>query len=105
MNIPDDADGDVIRRLESQDVDLTQSYWIDFNVDFDSWPPSSDALALLREAYPTSKVEVWDDEDLHSVNVQLFGHVTYEFVIRIQAEISTLVGPFGGKCESWGVLT
>jgi hypothetical protein len=102
---PNDADGDAIRRLQSQNMDLTAPYWIDFNVDFDSWPPAPQALERLRKTYPKGKVEVWDDEELHSVIVQLFDPVTYEFVVRIQAEISSLMAPFGGRCEAWGVLT
>ena len=105
MTIPNDADGDAIRRLQSQNVDLTASYWIDFNVDIDSWPPAPLALVSLRKVYPTGKVEIWDDKELHSVTVQLFDLVTYDFVIRIQSEISSLMAPFGGRCEAWGVLT
>ena len=105
MSIPDDADGGVLRRLEDRNVDLTKPYWIDFNIDFDSWPAAPQALAVLRNTYPQAKVEVWDDEELQFVTVQLFDLVTYDFVIRTQAVLSSLMAPFGGTCDTWGVLT
>ena len=30
--------------------------------------------------------------------------MTYDLVVRLQAELTELVERFGGRCESWGVL-
>jgi hypothetical protein len=51
---PDDADGDVFRRLHTAGFDFSQSRSIDYNVDFKTWPPSEAALDLLVRHTATS---------------------------------------------------
>lgn len=102
---PDDADGDVLRRMARSEFDFAQPVLIDFNVDFATWPPAPDALAILSREFPNATihppVEGFDDGYVH---FQVFEKVTYAFVMRMQAHVSTLMAPYGGICESWGVL-
>ena len=39
MSWPETADGDVFRRLQSSQFDFSSLREIDFNVDFEHWPP------------------------------------------------------------------
>jgi len=45
---PNDADGDVFRRMQKSEFDFDKAIDIDFNVDFDSWPPSDELVCMLR---------------------------------------------------------
>lgn len=103
-NWPDDADGDVFRRLQDQGFDFSKPYVIDFNVEFDPWPPKPAALARLRERYPTAKAIPDEDGGRGYIQFKIIDLVSYELVIGTQTEVTALVEPFGGVCDSWGVL-
>ena len=38
------------------------------------------------------------------IHLEVVGFVTHEFGIRLQKELTRLVAPFGGRCDSWGVF-
>ncbi len=101
---PDDADGDVFRRLDSSGFDFSKPYTIDFNIDFDHWPPSEQAIKTIQEAFPGALVHE-DNQSGGYVLFQTTTLLTYEWVIKTQAGASTLVADHGGKCDSWGVLS
>ena len=101
---PNDVDGDVFRRMEESAFDFSQYYLIDFNVDFEAWPPSSEALAVIRHRYPDAVLRPPEAGDSGHVQFQVRALVTYDFVMRIQREMSDLMADFGGRCESWGVM-
>jgi hypothetical protein len=101
---PDDADGDVLRRMARHGFDFARPWTIDFNVDFAHWPPSTEALSLLIRAFPNAVVYEPSAEGEGYVQFQVNALVAYALVTRIQAEVSAWMAPFGGVCESWGVL-
>jgi hypothetical protein len=100
---PHDADGDVFRRLEANGFDFTAEYEIDFNVDFEEWPPKPDAIAWLQSHY--SDVEVYEpEEDFNgSVQFKIRSKVNYTLVVDTQTKVSEEMRQYGGVCESWGV--
>lgn len=99
---PDDADGDALRRIERDGFDFTTPCTIDFNVDFDAWPPSTEAMALLLARFPDAQAH--EDEDGGYVRFQVHALLTHALVTAIQDEVTALVAPHGGACDSWGVL-
>ena len=101
---PNDADGDVFRRLAEHGFDFSKSHTIDFNVDFDGWPPSPKAVELLRSTYGDIKLYEPDDLGNGYALFNIYGPVTYETVTAVQRRVTTAMQPFGGRCESWGVL-
>jgi hypothetical protein len=101
MNWPSDADGDVMRRLQSDNFDFDREVEVDFNIDFDTWPPHDKAIMLLKNAKPNAQITVYNDDQY--VLMQLTAILTYSFVISTQAELTEISRPFGGRCESWGV--
>src|SRR5713226_277118 len=101
---PDDADGDVLRRLEDDGLDSSKPYRVDFNVDFENWPPAPEAISVLRSRFPNAHVIDASADDRGYVQFQVFEVVTYDLVTRLQAETSKAMAPFGGVCESWGLL-
>lgn len=104
MNWPDDADGDALRRFEADGDDLAAPRPIDFNVDFETWPPSAEALALLQERYPRlERVEPEDGAGGYVV-LKVTAPLSYEFVVGMQREVTLSMARFGGVCESWGAM-
>lgn len=101
---PDDADGGVFRRLASAGFEFGKSWSVDYNVDFGSWPPPEPALELLRSMYGVLAVHPPDEDDAGYVQFQIVGPVTYEGVTSVQFHASSAMQPFGGVCESWGVM-
>lgn len=99
---PDDADGAVLRGLKEKGFDFTKPYTVDFNIDFDKWPPCTEAIDAIRVAYPNAKIYDKDGEGYVLFKADNF--LTYDFVIQTQSEATELVAQYGGKCESWGVL-
>lgn len=104
MNFPDDADGDVLRRLDESGFDFSVPVTIEFNVDFDSWPPHPDAISKLKEF--VDAVEIYEPDGEYSGYILFNTHqiLSYELVTDTQEKITTLIVEYGGICESWGVL-
>lgn len=101
---PRDVDGDVLRQMQDRGFDFTRQRDIDFNIDFDSWPPLPEAIAWLKSQYPSVAIYEPEDEAPGDVVVQVHGFVTYDLVVQTQATISNAMSAFGGRCEAWGVL-
>ncbi len=89
-----------MRRLNAAGFDFNTPTQIDFNVDFDDWPPSEAVFEAISRAFPNATISSEDD----CVLVQLLRRVSYELVIATQAKLSALSGGFGGHCNSWGVM-
>ena len=105
MNWPNDADGDVFRRLHKEGFDFSASSSVDFNVDFDEWPPSSKAIERLQSIVGNLEIVEPDGEFGGYLAFQVNMQLNYERVTSIQREVSEVMEPFGGVCESWGVLS
>lgn len=109
MNWPDDADGDVLRRLEDDSFDFSKEHTIDFIIDFNSWPLSSPDEKAIKELYPSCEFIEPDEDDIENgeangyVQFSLTSKLTYEFVIAKQKEITDKTKQLGGWCDSWGV--
>ena len=101
---PDDADGGVFRNLEADSFDFTKSWTVDYNVDFESWPPAPAALELLQTMYGVLGLYPPDEHGDGYVQFQIFGLLSYEVVTSVQRRTSAVMHPFGGVCESWGVM-
>ena len=101
---PGDADGGVFRKLAAAGFDFSKSWSVDYNVDFESWPPPEAALDLLRTMYGELGIYPPERGDSGYVQFQVVGPVIYEGVTSVQRRTSAAMQPFGGVCESWGVM-
>ena len=101
---PEDADGDVLRRMQSSGFDFETPTDIDFNVDVDMWPPAPELIARLRAQYPDIEEYPPDPDGDGYVQFVVHAPLTYELVMSIQRSVSELAAPFGGVCESWGLM-
>ena len=110
MNWPNNADGDVLRRLETDGFDFNKEHTIDFNIDFDSWPLPNEVVKALNSLYPGCEFIDPDEEDIKNgdtngyVQFSITDKLTYNLVIKIQEKITEITKQYGGWCESWGVM-
>jgi len=109
MNWPENADGDVFRKLAAQNFDFDKQYTIDFKVDFSSWPPPASAIESLKAEYPNLKVvDVADGTNSPSekgyITLKINDTVNYDLVAETQSKVTRIMKPFGGWCYSWGVI-
>ena len=102
---PDDADGDVFRRLAESDFDFSKPHTVDYNVDFNSWPPQQPAIDLLASIYGAIEISEPGEFGAGYVLFQIHAPVTYEYVTTVQRNVSIAMAPYGGICESWGVMS
>lgn len=101
---PDDADGGVFRNLASAGFDFSAQHSVDYNVDFEHWPPANAAIDWLREHFGNVQLHPPSGSMDGYVEFQIVGRLTYEGVTSTQRQVSTAMRPFGGACESWGVM-
>src|SRR5689334_1164686 len=101
---PNDADGDVLRRMDASGFDFAAAHVVDFNIDLPHWPPAPSLVAEVQRRYPDSSL--FEPESGHRgyIQIRVRAPVTYDLVTSVQREMSELAGPFGGVCESWGVM-
>lgn len=99
---PNDADGDVFRNLQKSGFDFSKEYVVDFNIDFESWPPRVDLSAQIEEVFPEAIVVLNDDEGYILVKIKAL--LTYELVVSVQKKLSSIAKVHCGHCESWGVM-
>ena len=90
--------------MREHGFDFSREWRVDFNVVFYSWPPSHNALDLLRACYGDVDVCQPSGEFNGYFAFKVFGKVTYEMVTSVQRKASSLMEPFGGVCDTWGVL-
>lgn len=102
MNWPNDADGDVLRRMAGTGFDFDRPWLIDFNVDFDHWPPPGEALSRLAREFPSAMVHDPSEENGGYVQFQVRALVTYALVTRIQAEVSAWMARPVAACANRG---
>lgn len=111
MNWPNDADGDVLRGMEESGFNFENEVIIDFNIDFDHWPLSSQEQELVLNHYPNSEIIDPTPEDIEEgietgyVQFQVKDKLTYDLVIKVQATVTEQMKNIGGWCESWGGIT
>jgi len=104
MTWPNDADGDVFRTLEEDGFDFSSDHLVDFNIDFENWPPAAEAITLLKEKYNRVDIIEPDEEFEGYVKIQVTAELSYAFVTRVQKEITKSLKKYAAKCESWEVM-
>lgn len=107
MDWPKNKDSDLLKRLASDGINLTQPHMVEFNIDFDHWPPSDEVFSLLKTKYTNVKLfEPGSNDELQEgyISVRVRSSISYEFVTNMQRELTEAVAAHGGYCNSWAVL-
>jgi hypothetical protein len=100
---PNDADGEVLQKMQDGGFDFSKKHDVDFMVEFSSWPPTDKAIDALEKHFETA--ELFDPEEGRSgyLLISSNGLITYDFVKATQKQASALVNQHGGRCKAWGV--
>ena len=101
---PRDADGDAFRRLHDGGFDFTRTCDIDFSIDLQDWPPDPALIEALKSQYQGVNLFEPEYEYPGYIGFVVNAQLTYELVIAVQRDATALCAPYGGVCESWGVL-
>ena len=100
---PSDADGAALRSLEVGGFDFSKPALVEFEVDFESWPPCPEALRLMAREYPSVTVCTTGDERMGYLEFQVYALVSYELVGNVRGYVAELLYPYRGTCSSWRV--
>lgn len=103
-SIPNDADGDVLRRLVEHGNDLSKFMVIDFHIVV----PDQDAgLALGEEVKQAGyKPELFYDEEADEITLQASKLMLpdHPALIDAQVELGQMALPHGGTIDGWGTM-
>jgi len=102
---PNDADGDVLRRLWNDNVDFNAQHEIDFQIDFEKFPPKVAALELLRTHFPKVNVIPSSSDGRGYVEISKNMILEYSAIAATQESLTEMMRPFGGRCECWGMFS
>ena len=105
---PDDADGDVLRRLEEAGFDFTKAYDVDFYCYANDESTAKQILKKSEQIGYVSKIFV-DEEDenkskQYSVYMSVNIKITYAEVMRRQTELDGWLSDYNTRCDGWGGL-
>ncbi len=105
MNIPNDADGDVMRRVLAHGADATRPMAIDFQIDC----PDHDSAELIAAEIPQEefRVKIYKhdaDDDMVTCVCTKSMLLEHSELLRIQAILTEIARPHGGHCDAWGTF-
>lgn len=109
IDYPNDADGDVLRGLAAEGVDLTQPRLLEFYCYAASSAIAEDICARLTalgfkcHIFEDDEQEAPDDTRL-SVYAERVMVPSYDAVIRVQNELNAVLSEFDTCCDGWGTL-
>jgi wyosine [tRNA(Phe)-imidazoG37] synthetase (radical SAM superfamily) len=110
MNYPNDANGDVFRRMEAHGFYFSKEYVVDFHA----------VMATEEEADQIARMYVADDEGKNEfVNIETKAHpkegmevllskkmiVSHEAVTKFETILADRVSKLDGYLDGWGVLS
>jgi len=107
MSWPKNKDGALLERMERDGINFLKPHLLEFNVDFNCWPPPPDAVKKLQEKFSDLKLYhpgKLDDLQEGYISLTTYAKVSYEFVTDTQRDISEMMSQYGGYCNSWGIL-
>ena len=103
-DLPDDADGDAIRRVIEDGADLTKPMEIDFAVAF----PTRDAGTRFQRALGDKGFRTSLEHDEGGTTWTCYCAktmmLTYGSVTGVQGELDEIAKAFGGQIDGWGTF-
>jgi hypothetical protein len=104
LDIPNDADGDAMRRIIADGADPTRPMKIDFQIDC---PDIASARKIATRVPPGEfAVDTYSHDESSGATCECSRHMLLEHseLLRIQRELTEIAKPFGGYCEAWGTF-
>ena len=105
---PNDADGDVLRRLKENNFDFEKAYDVDFYCWAKNLKSANEIAKRASDNGYMSEVTIDDEaerpDQKYSVYMTVNIYVTYDEVMSRQNSLSSWLENFQTKCDGWGVL-
>jgi regulator of RNase E activity RraB len=105
-DLPDDDDGQAIRRVAADGSNLDRSMEIDFMVVAPDAEAGDAIAAAARHLGYDARVVLDEEDDGASWTVYCTREIvlTYAAVVAAQEELDRVSGPFGGRSDGWGTF-
>jgi hypothetical protein len=100
-DFPDDADGEVLRRLADDGVDLSTPREVDFTI---YAPDESTAKSLLERIGSmgySPRLCIDEQDGSISLYCTIVMALTYDAVIERQEQLNAICRPVGAECDGW----
>jgi regulator of RNase E activity RraB len=101
-DLPNDADGDALRRLLEDGSDLTQEMEIDFAMDIPDQEAGLAFAEIVRPLGYAAEVQKDDESNRWTCYCIITIVPAYETMISIQESLADLGRPFGAIPDGWG---
>lgn len=107
MTFPDDANGDVLRRLVSQGDDLTRPRDIDFIAVFADEHSAEEFANHFRGLQYAVSVENTQTAEGLPWDVKVVKHMvpSYEAIEEFESLLESIATPMGGRNDGWGSVS
>ena len=107
MEYPDDANGDVLRRMEASGDDLTCARPIEFTVVFPSEKTSTQFAEQVRTLGFAASAELTKTVENCPWDVVVVRHMapSHEEIRAFEDSLQRLADAFGGHSDGWGCLS
>lgn len=104
MSIPDDADGDAIRRIIADGSDVSRPMLVDFQI---ACPDQAGAKAIASKI-PSSEfsIRIYSDADGNNITCECSKEMLLDHsdLLRIQKQLNDIAAPLGGWSDGWGTF-
>lgn len=104
IDYPDDTDGAELRKVAAAGADMSSPMVIEFSIEAADERSARDIAELVEaQGFDPS---ISDNEGRGSWSVYCARSMlaTYEGVVAVQAELTTLVTAHGGRCDGWATF-
>ena len=103
-DIPDDIDGDVLRRMRSQGDSLQAPRDIDFNILFSDEAPAIEFCRSFDPAEFRCRYKRYDEEEGLSWNVTVSRHMVphHADIVAHESRLQELATHLEGEVDGWG---
>lgn len=103
---PDDDNGDALRHMAEQGVNLGVSHQVDFEHVFPDEKSARSFEEGVAELIASSKVHAPDEEDPEQeweVQCRIAMVPTHEKITAVESQLEAVAAQFGGYSDGWGL--
>ncbi len=104
QHIPNDNNGDVLRRLLECGDDLTQPRKIDFEFIFENRFKAIGFAEVLDDKELTVSIHWYEERSLWNVTVSRYMIPSHAIVTTLEKRLTDAAHPFGGSADGWGCM-
>jgi len=107
MMYPNDANGDALRRMESEGDDLTRPRSIDFNVIFADENSAEQFAQHFRALGHEVSVEATETKPGYPWDVVVAQRMvpSYDGIVGFESLLQSVAGRWGGRNDGWGCFS